>query len=235
MNTNFLKMAFVSLFAVVAICSCDEDENENGNDGGALQGNTITVAVENGSDYDAKIDSVKALIVTGEGSEYDPETNHYYAYWEGHTVAAAAYSNGKFTLKLPETVSDEYLDDEFIEELVDFDDGELPKGVTASGSELKGEWVRILAYYAGKEVGEFYYETEDCEGNLLYVDRDFSITGSYTEKDEDVNKYSLFLKKGWNLVYERNTEINDDREEEERTTTPAPGVKWNYSEYGNYD
>jgi hypothetical protein len=230
MKKNFLKMAVVSLFVVVALCSCDKDEEENENNGGVIQGNTVSVAVENGSAYSGKIDAVKALIVTGEKSTLDPETNRYYYYWTGHEMATAAYNNGTFTLSLPETLSDEYLDDEFIEELLDTDNGALPKGVTASNSQLKGEWVKILAYRSGKEVGEFYYATEECESNLLYADRDISITGIHTETDGDVNKYSLHLKRGWNMIYEKDTEKGNSTEYELTTTAPA-GVKWIYDEH----
>jgi hypothetical protein len=36
----------------------------------------------------------------------------------------------------------------------------------------------------------------------MYMDRDVTITGSYSEKDGDKTVYTVSLKKGWNLLLE---------------------------------
>jgi hypothetical protein len=218
MNRNFLEMAFVSLFAVVAICSCDENEDENGDgNGNGLVGNTITVNVENGGEYDVEIDSVKANITISVTEKYDSKTNTYYYTKEIYTLTTAAYNNGKFTLSLPETVSDDLLDDDLIFE--DYD--KLPEGVIASDSELKGAPVMIEAYHNGKIVGVCYYTNEDKNwvGYLIYADRNFSLIGSRTEEDGGAYKWNVHLKKGWNMVYEK-------QNQKELTTTAPAGMKW---------
>jgi hypothetical protein len=93
MKRNYLKMAFVSLFAVAALCSCNKDEDDNNDNGGtgAIQNNAISIEVEDGASYSEKIDIVKLEC-------------------EGGTLANAPFNNGRFTLNLPASVSVQYLE-----------------------------------------------------------------------------------------------------------------------------
>jgi hypothetical protein len=64
----------------------------------------------------------------------------------------------------------------------------------------------------------------------MYVDKDVSITGTVTETetcDEAIyiNKYSVHLKRGWNIIYANETKKGNMYEWEMTTTAPA-GAKW---------
>jgi hypothetical protein len=214
MNRNFLKMAFVSLFAVVALSSCDENEDENGNNGSIDR--TIAAVVENGSAYDAEIDSVKVFI-------------EYYGDYLETPIALAAYTNGQFTFTLPETVSDEWLSN--IAD--DFGEDRIPNGVTVSDKDVKGVSAWIEAYHDGNRVGNFRYKSEVWSSYLVYADRKFSLTGSYIEEDGDAYKYNIHLGKGWNRLYSKETKKEDGTWEGESTTIVPAGLKWVYEEYEN--
>jgi hypothetical protein len=241
MKRNFFMMAFVSLFTVVALCSCSKDENEDDDTGGngVIQNNTINVIIENGAKYSSKIDSVKA------GIDYrDSDRNHYYV-----TLASAPYNNIGFTLKLPESVSGQYL-----YSLAYVWDYEEIEGLTASNHSVKLGELELYAYKSNSNsaTGYFYYGTEDSElvgyGWLTYADGDVSITGSYTENESNVYydgtyydelkiivKYNNYhLKKGWNMDYERETKKTDNSIEYELTTQAPAGAKWYFDDYSSY-
>jgi hypothetical protein len=72
----------------------------------------------------------------------------------------------------------------------------------------------------------------------VYVDGDLSVTGtengSDSWEDDGVTymetwtvKYSANLKKGWNLIYRKETEIGNTYIEEITTTAPT-GIKWHF-------
>jgi hypothetical protein len=210
---------------VVALCSCDKDDDgddkKDENPTSVIADNTITATVENGNSYNDEIDTVKAVIVLS--MKYDSETGKDRI--EYYEVARSAYSNGKFTLKLPETVSDSYLSG--------FDemwDGEgIPDGVTVNNTNVKVEFMDIFAYKSGKIVGRFYagYTNEpEILTGYVYVNGDVSITGT----DVDGDKYNLHFKKGWNIEYM----IDNDDTNEETTQAPDVTLKWYYHEDDGY-
>jgi hypothetical protein len=208
MNKNFFKMAFVSLFAVVALSSCDEngDENDGKGDGG-LSSNVIEVVVENGSAYSAKIDSVKVWTEVRAGDDYLL-----------YTIADVAYNNGKFTLTLPETLDDDVLKDFFV-----------PEGVSVSDLKVKClPSVEISACQGENfDFGGFYHGADGWEGELIYVDRDVIIVGSSNQYG-NVDNYAVNLKKGWNLRYSRETQLEGNKWLFEHTTVAPAGAKWFY-------
>jgi hypothetical protein len=228
MKKNFLMMAFVCLFIGVTISSCKKDDKEDENNGSI--GNTLTVTVENGSSLNGKIDAVKAKI------DYEKSNGG----WDEYIAASAPYSNGGFTLQLPETVSDTYLGA--------FDTDEIPDGVTVSNLNAKIGWGYIEAYKEDENVGYFYLGTgttdADWEGELIYSNGDVNITGTETDvyswesdgetyTETETNKYSMYLKNGWNIVYEKWTEKGNNTEEYELTTTAPSGAKWYYYDYSS--
>jgi hypothetical protein len=208
MKKKYLKMAFFCLFTVVALSSCNKDEDE-----GSI--NTITAVVENGSSYNALIDVVK-LEVESSSSSYELKT-----------LTDAEYKDGGFTIILPESVSSQYLELPFGD-----DDDIIPKGITVSNKNAKGASAYLIAYKSNKLVGEFYLESGDWSGGLIYIDSDVSITGTATETEtwegetytEKFN-YSVNLKRGWNMVYTKITE-NSNNFVLEATTTAPSGAKW---------
>ncbi|MDR2621645.1 MAG: hypothetical protein LBC48_03575 [Dysgonamonadaceae bacterium] len=220
MESKFLKVAFVSLSAVVAFSSCDKDDDDNGGFNNMVQDNTITAVVENGNNYNDKIDTVKIRA-------WDENTSSY------KTLASTDYSNGGFTLQLPATVSDHYL-----YEL--FGDDEIPEGVSVSNLDVKTLDEEIGAYQSDSEysIGEFYHGTKDWYGMLIYVDGDVNVTGSFTETEYDEYddktytekiKYNVHLKKGWNIAYAKETEKGTLREYEVSSQVPS-GAKWYFDD-----
>ncbi|MDR1199709.1 MAG: hypothetical protein LBK94_11990 [Prevotellaceae bacterium] len=204
MKKKFFMMAFVSLFAVAALCSCSKDD-ENENETGAIQ-NIITAAVENGASYSEIIDTVKA------------EVEDYYG--SDAIIARAPYTNGGFTLTLPASLSAQYLS------AADY----IPQGITVSNPNVKGGSVGLYAYKSGFEAGEFYYGTNNCMGQLIYVDGDVIITGSSTVTygATFTIKINVHLKEGWNMVYAKLTPKANDSYETELTIKVPAGAKWHF-------
>jgi hypothetical protein len=215
MKRNFFMMAFVSLFTVVALCSCSKDDDENDDNGGnggstGLQGNILTVAVENGASYSTKIDVVQ---VKTENSE--------------NVFTSVPYNNGRFTLTLPVSVSDEY----FFNLLVILS---LYEGLTVSNPNAKGCEVYLDTYKSDANTGYLYPKIGDWTGKLIYMDGDLSVSGSITGTDKGAtvtDKYNYHLKKGWNMVYVKETVKANDLYEVEHTTQAPEGVKWYFHEF----
>jgi hypothetical protein len=234
MRKNYLMMAFVSLFAVVAFSSCNED---NGGTGGGidLNDNKITAVVENGASYNSKISLVKVKI-----DDYGYE-------WEGGTViiATTPYINGGFTLNLPESVDVKYLH-------AMFDEDTPPEGVTISNPNAKTVSVELEAYNkSGNSVGSVFcsnarplfdeWGNENWDGSwigfLMYANANVSVIGTYSESYSGIYKErtNVHLTKGWNVVYQKSsyrTENNVEVADFEITSTLPAGVsmKWYINE-----
>jgi hypothetical protein len=219
MTHKFLLHTFAGLLAAAALSACNNRDDENNDNN--VNDNTITVAVENGSSYNDKIDAVKALVgydVDGVGSE----------------VGSAPYANGGFTLQLQANVDAQYL-----EALFD-NDAALFTGATVSNPNVKGTWAKIVACKSDKEVGEFSCGEEDdyVQGQLVYVDSDVSVTGAGatgldyipTAEIQVSYTFNLHLKKGWSMIY-TNTAVKNGEVQVELTTTAPSGVKWLFSAY----
>jgi hypothetical protein len=209
MKRNYLKMAFVCLFTVVAICSCKKDDDDETGGDSSIKDNTFTVVVENGNSYNELIDVVKLELDEVQNSS----TVKYSA------LASAEYKNGGFTLTLPASVSSQYLEP--------LDDS--PDGVTVSNRNVKFAWINLSAYKSDSDIGYFYVKSGDWKGGLMYADSNVSITGTETESDEKdtyTTRYSMNLKKGWNIVYTK----GNNRIYEITTTAPA-GAKWYFESY----
>jgi hypothetical protein len=205
MKHKFLFMALAGLMTMPVISSCDkEDDDDDTGANGVIINNTITVKVENGNDYNEEIDEVKALA---------------YSRGSGHNeVGSGAYSNGGFTLKLLESVSEEYLESVSPEIPV------FPESITISNPDVKWASIDIVAYKSGNEVGGFYYGNEDWgEASFVYVTDDVSMTGTDTD-DGYVGTYNVHLKKGWNIMYQS----NDSESSYELTTSVPSPMKWYY-------
>jgi hypothetical protein len=193
---------------------------------GVIQNNTITAVNENGTDYGRKIETVKAEAYSESDDEYI-------------TLASAPYTNGGFTLKLPESLNDKFLYN-FADDYLD-DDYE---GITLSNPNVKGCEVDLTAYESDDDIGSFYHRTENSEwnGELYYVEADLSITGFHTD-EYGTSKYStkfsnFYLKKGWNIMYFKHTEKRNssgefESEEREFTTQVPEGAKWHFN-VGNW-
>ncbi|MDR0511302.1 MAG: hypothetical protein LBH06_09450 [Rikenellaceae bacterium] len=181
MKKKFFFYALAAVALVAGLASCKGTNTNNGsapvNDGSLTINAPVTVEAEFAQDA-ALIRSVKACV-----------------YHEGNEVpiATGSYSNGKLSITLPATLSEEYL--RTIDDLV-------PASVIFSDHGVKqSPYAYIYAFDAdGQKIGEFYLDGWDLTctvyGQYNYFDRDCTINGT----DDDEN-YDLSLKKGWNLAY----------------------------------
>ena len=160
-----------------------------------FDGRTLIVQVEDGDQYNAIVHSVRAT------------------FWSYETFAEGSYANGGFTLTLPQTVSSQYL----------ITLHELLESIDVSDRNARITVTVFSAYSSDNfQVGSFYLSRPWTATTFMYADRDVAITG--LEGDGYLNvTYNLFLKKGWNIIYE--TESNMGRDYY-LTTTPVKGLKW---------
>ncbi|MDR1180720.1 MAG: hypothetical protein LBL13_01915, partial [Bacteroidales bacterium] len=199
MKRNYLKIAFVSLFAVATLCSCGKDEDSKNDE---EQDYSISIDVEDGASYSETVYTVKAK--TSDGSL---------------TFASVSYNGGKFTLNLPGSLNAQSSNDL----------GEIPESVTVSNRNVNGLHVSLEAYgESDSEItGNLYLVSGDWRGGLMYVDGDVSITGSYTdEAKKHTLKYNMNLRKGWNIVYVKTVLKDDGWIEEEWASTVPNGAAW---------
>jgi hypothetical protein len=203
--------------ACLVFTSCDKDKDNENPAGGAVS--KIEGTVVNGSDYD--VDNIKAMVYeiinVGDGDEG-------YWYSERVEIASSNFTNNRFSLDLPATLDDKYL--EFI-----FDDE-----MDLSDEEAKGTFMNLFGYKSNERVEyleysrmpdisatkiTFYYSA------YIYMDRDVKVTGEYSDEDGDTEKFNMNLKKGWNLMYGTNVyDLVSDVEIATFTTTPISGYKW---------
>jgi hypothetical protein len=225
MKKDFLMKALVGLFTVVALCSCKKHDNDEPTS--MVANNTITAKVENGGRYN--IDEVAAEI------EYETSSSPYYDFY---VVASSDYDSDGFSLKLEETVKNKYLQLSFV------DEEDVPDEVTVSNFNAKAGLAYIYAYRSKSFVGIFYYATgtssSDWIAQLVYVNGDVSITGSYTGTVSFIENgkvtetydypitYNVHVKKGWNMMYEKDTD-----DEYELTTNVPSGLRWYYEPYSS--
>ena len=221
------------LSACLVFTSCDKDKDNENPSGGTVS--KIEGTVVNGSDYD-----VDAIIGLVEGERYFVETG-YGGYWTRDEVeiTSSNFSNNKFSIDLPATLDDKYL------ELFSNDF----KGANLSDENVKSVFLNLDGYKSNKYVEYLdYVRMPDISATkitfyysvYMYVDRDVNVTGTNVVGEssyEYTEKFNMNLKKGWNLmymtdVYERISE-DDVINTENYTTTPISGYKW-YFEAEDY-
>ncbi|HDP75508.1 MAG TPA: hypothetical protein ENN49_06505 [Bacteroidales bacterium] len=182
----------------VVFNSCDKDDDT---DGGTNDGQVFKITATNVINDSAEIKTVKA-IVYWESGDYD---------YGSDAIAQAPYQNNGFTLELPEILDAKYL------ETLDAEDLEE---IFVSDNNFKFCTLDDLNGYNSEDekIGEFYLVGVKEDGVYftfwLYVDRDVTINGEYSEIDEEDNEeyieiYDLTLKKGWNVVYASEMESPD--------------------------
>jgi len=216
---NFFTVICVCIGLMFAGCDGDDDDdNGNGLVSGWFDGK-ITAQVVNGNAYNNLFSSVEAF-----ASPRSTMCDNFIYF-----IVKGVYSNGGFTINLPQTIDDKYLVriDEAVfitdwnDDYFDGDDIKISNRNVKTlqiwnfeGYDSQGDWVDNFLYI--KE-GEFLWWTRAF---FWYVDRDVTITGTadgYYEGDT----WNVSLKKGWNIVYR----INNDHQHE-YTTKPVDGMKW---------
>lgn len=180
-------------------CDKDDDDPETS----VVAGNKITATVSA-----PNVAKVKAMVYyEGEGDVGGESI-----------IAECDYSNGGFTLTLPENVDAKYL-----ETLSNY---EFEDGISISDKNVKTCSIDIYGYNAaGAEAGTFWYESKTCEAGFMYVDRNVTVTGSHTYSDGEKEVYNMSLVKGWNIVYMTETE-KDDVYTYTATTSNPGGLSW---------
>ena len=242
---NLRNVAIVASLAVVTMISgCDKnndnDQNENGdgNNGGNASKVTVTDVI-NGS---SKIANVKVQI-------YWHDANDEY---QGYVIAQMPYKENGFTLDLPATIADKYLD--IIAE-------DAPSGITISDKSVK--WATDIDIEAFDKndhyIGDFYMTNSDQSvfAMWFYVDKNVTIKGEtefreydrrdgeyYDDEEYDnevhIGKYNIDLKKGWNIVYVSETKSHNNSTGKDvytsNMTTQKPSganLSWYFFDYSD--
>jgi hypothetical protein len=173
------KQFIIAAIALVSLAGCKKepaiDFGEN------TFNSTITGTLVNGN---PAISKVEATII------YD-------------VIASGSYANGGFSITLPETVESSLCDKA----------SDAFKGAKVSDRNAMIADIFAFDSYdaAGKYKGAVLYQKEEAgltdDANFIYADRNVKINGKYepgfgTTETEFKN---LILKKGWNIVYVKNT------------------------------
>jgi hypothetical protein len=175
-------------------------DDPNGENPDSFDGSKIQAKVESGNDYNAQIDSVKLIIIRGD-IRYE--------------IASAKYANGGFTLNLPATVSDQYLQTSLFSKAMD---------MTVSDDNAQANFFTISAYKDGKVVGSFS-QFCDFDGyrtttEFIYVDRNVTLTSA--------SNLNISLKKGWNKMYLK--EESESGKDIAYTIIEPSGLKWYFKD-----
>ena len=217
------------------------------------QDGKIKADVENYTTLAGMIEYVKANIWV-----WDDYTDNDYV----EKLGEGTFRDNGFTMMLGE-LPDRYLED-ITYELEDFYSLSLQiSDKRARVSSFSG--ITLEAYRGTESVGEFYhvkkmgkdfYKRDDEEdiyfaggivGVFVYADRDVSINGSETWKDEYNNEYyhykiNLSLRKGWNEIFVESKKYGDNYDMWITANKQPDGMIWEFfpnttpdDYYGNYD
>ena len=199
---NFLKIVCALIIACFVFSGCNDNDNDDDND----TINKIIATVEDGAKYNGQIVTVKFMVEIGDNDV---------------AIATGNWSNGGFTIDLPETVEANHL------RTLD----RFAPSVTVSNNNAKGVfWTFIGGFDVDDRRVDYFYNIKGDNNSTtwveyIYVDMDVNITGTFSD-DEETRVYSLSLKKGWNITYRtwiRGTGVT------ERSSTAVSGLKWHSS------
>jgi len=214
------QLALLPLFfGLVLTTACSENyDNGNGTDNGYYNGDerppfnrTITAEVVNGNNYDDIISSVVAVVW--------PDSIY-------HIVATGTWSNGGFTITLPETINADFL----IPAPVAFALGQF----NISDTSARFQEIYIYAY-DDRLLGSIVYacfdvfvssEEASLQVYIAYVDRDVTITGGTFREI-----YNLQLRAGWNWVYRTTKMVEEARIVSIFSTEPISGLRWYFQKH----
>ena len=197
---NFLRFLLLLALGMATVCfhSCKKDDADLVS--GAFDGKITVTGIENPDEHamHAQVRQVRVM------EYFSPST----------TFASANYTDGGFTLTLPQTVSDGDLYS--IEE----EDSTFPNENVSD----KNARIAIVDIYAfdgdNKRIGGFYESNDANNVGVLFV---------YADRDVTVRskRHSVSMKRGWNRVYEQYQMSGLDIV----STEPLEGMKWFYHPY----
>jgi len=209
---KFYVLLLAAGFVLGGLNGCDKDGDGEG-DGETTPGsNTMKVDGTLTDGEYGMVSNAEQLSVSFD----DEET------W-AETVSVSA---GKFSITLPKP------DAKYLKLL---DDGTVPEGVVISDKTAQ----YVSAEFYARKSGSYstyvalqnYTGTSEIWVSYMYVDKNVSITGSYTEiEDGDtyVYNYNAQLKKGWNIMIENGTKAANGTWTYNLTANGniPSGVKW---------
>ena len=244
----WLFLALGLTTTILYSCSKDDDKNNEETDienqvGKLNPDGSFTITATNVSDGSSQIATVKAKIewyIDLENGYYERETD---------VIAQTPYENNSFTLKLPATIADKYL-----EPIMEEDDDMI--GITVSDKTVKGCGVGSFFAYDKNDnaIGDFVYLNaipSDDKSNLsgavwIYVDKNVNINGQnkieYADEDyisEFITNYNnVSLKKGWNVYYINQTYVSNQSTKKETYAVTVSmqkpsgvNLKWYFNGY----
>ena len=189
-NTYVLLTAMIAATFSLSSCSKDDDKDD------VFPKNTTEIVATNVINSSDKISHVKVDLFWEEGDDFD---------WDG--VFETPYLNNGFTMVLPKTIENKYLEPMVV------NDEEYLEGIFLSNKKVKSTSAHYFYGYDknDEQLGRLYYVSElgtqdRIETTWLYVDNDIKINGKnsskYGETEEHVQIFdNLRLKKGWNITY----------------------------------
>ena len=203
---KFIWLMSGIIIAFIFFVGCNKN-NDNETAIGSVS--VINARVNGGDDYNNIIAVVKLLVDDVE-------------------VATSSYSNGGFTINLPDNM-DDYLKP--------FDIVLSPEIKISKSNVMYAPISSLSAYNEDDEkIGYFYYvcykdEIFVAEAGLCFYNDDFSITGSYEEIYEYPTGYTIsttfiwdcYFKKGWNFFYWHGNSPDGNGNRVDKITTAIPG------------
>ena len=211
----------------IMFTGCGKDGDSEESDNGEIGGNALKITATNVINSSPQIATVKVEL-----------------WWEtsndngSDVIVQAPYKNNGFTLELPATVQDKYLD--LLAE-------GAPSSITISDKTVKYTSFEDIEAYDKDDgnIGGFYLTNVDDSAYVMwfYVDKNVTVKGEYKEIDEEYNEeyigqFDMDLKKGWNAVYSkvaesRNNSTGRDVQTNTITTQKPSGVNfsWYFEDY----
>jgi hypothetical protein len=182
MRTIHLKHIIVfSISAALILIACGKKE------AATYMINKIEAKVENGDSHNSQIDTVKALIETG-----------------NHIIASSAYLNGSFSICLPDTI-----DNNLLAPIFDKDNEDI-SNLNISNMEIMGATLKLTGYKSEAAIGDFEYKVpEHIQAYYYYVNGDVNLTGKQDVFETEI-RYNISLKKGWNIIYMQKIAITEN-------------------------
>ncbi len=210
---KIITLLTIAAFALVAV-SCGKDDGIPHDGGYTSLSGTIQNMPTSASKY-----TLKAFI-DGPTAEL--------------AVATSDVVNGKFSLALPATVADKYLETAFDEE-------DIPANVTVSGIDTKMGFLELELYEGEGGPDDAYVDdivlaVSSVSGTSIfaaqarptYSNSVLTVTGSMTEKIEGVTgtvSFNMYLMQGWNWMVQT-VSISTTGASASSTTKLHGGMMW---------
>jgi len=221
---NTLKMfGIIAIVAVIGFwsVSCGDDDGGGGN---TISGNNITSGAE--VVYDSSIKNITEAknVIDYCFSLYssDVGVEPLSKFLDGSP--SVTVNNNKVTINLgiPKSA--------YLDTIIDLWGGEI-EGVTLN--PINANVFQPWGFYSSDGKYFLYCQIDDNNDvQLVYVDRNVTIKGSFTETESDYSYtyiYNVSLKKGWNYIImsrSYNETTNTEKMTATSSTTQPSGLKW---------